>query len=255
MDASFLGVPDVDALSFFGLSGAAFITAFIGSVTGTGGGLLLLGLLAQFFPPAVLIPVHTVAQMGVNVTRLFLMWQWVLKNTLLPFGIGALVGVIVGANLFVSLPETVLQVILGSFIILSTWMPGVARAGSLRNRFALVGFAATFLGVFVSATGTLVGAIIAGASPDRRNLVATFSAHMTWVHSLKVIAFGLLGFALVDYLPLMAGLVAGTSLGGWAGSRALNRVPEKGFRIVFKVLLTLLALRLLWQAASSAGLI
>jgi uncharacterized membrane protein YfcA len=248
-------VPGVDSLIFFGLAAVAFVTAFIGSVTGTAGGLLLLGILAQIFPPAVLIPVHTVAQMGVNVTRLFLMWQWVLKNTLLPFGVGAAIGVIVGANVFVALSTAALQVILGGFIILSTWMPGVARAGSLRNRFALVGFAATFLGVFVSATGTLVGAIIAGSSPDRRNLVATFSAHMTWVHLLKVIAFGVLGVALVDYIPLMAAMVVGSSLGGWSGSKALNRVPERGFRIVFKVLLTLLALRLLWQAAKSSGII
>ncbi len=255
MEASYLGVPGVDALIFYGLGIAAFCTAFLGSVTGTAGGLLLLGVLAQFFPPVVLIPVHTVAQMGANVTRLFLMWQWVMKNTLLPFGIGALIGVVVGANLFVTLPTAVLQVILGCFIILSIWIPGFARAGSLRNRFAVVGFAATFLGVFVSATGTLVSAILAGSSPDRRNLVATFSAHMIWVHSLKVIAFGVLGFAVVDYIPLMAALVAGTSLGGWAGSKALNRIPERGFRIVFKILLTVLALRLLWQAAVSAGLI
>ena len=90
---------------------------------------------------------------------------------------------------------------------------------------------------------------------DRRNLVATFSAHMTWVHLLKVIAFGVLGVALVDYVPLMAAMVVGSSLGGWSGSKVLNRVPERGFRVVFKVLLTLLALRLLWQAAQSNGIL
>ena len=64
MEAGFLGVPDVDGLIFFGLSVASLFTAFIVAVTGSAGGLLLLGTLALVFPPAVLIPIHTVVLVG-----------------------------------------------------------------------------------------------------------------------------------------------------------------------------------------------
>lgn len=151
-------------------------------------------------------------------------------------------------------PPAVLQGIPSAFIILFTWTPRFARPGSMRNRFALVGFAATFLGMFVSATGSITAPFVASASPERRNHVATFSALMMIVHLCKLVAFGLLGVALAAYLPLMAAMIATATLGNWLGSHVLDRMPERAFRLVFQVIMTLLALRLLWRAAVEAGL-
>ena len=41
----------------------------------------------------------------------------------------------------------------------------------------------------------------------------------------------------------------------WVGSKGLDRIPEKMFRLVFKVLLTALALRLAWKGLSDLGYI
>ena len=65
----------------------------------------------------------------------------------------------------------------------------------------------------------------------------------------------MLGVALATYIPLMAMMIAAGGLGNWIGSKVLNRIPERGFRIVFQVLLTLLALRLMWKAAAEAGIL
>jgi hypothetical protein len=48
-------------------------------------------------------------------------------------------------------------------------------------------------------------------------------------------------------------MVCGTVLGNWLGKHALNRIPEKLFRQIFRVLLTLLAIRLLVGAATELG--
>jgi uncharacterized membrane protein YfcA len=133
-------------------------------------------------------------------------------------------------------------------------MPKIARVGSTRNRFAVIGFGATFLGMFVSATGTMTSPFVASAAPDRRNHVATFSALMTIVHVSKLVAFGILGVAFAAYVPLMAAMIAAGVLGNWVGSKVLNRIPERGFRVVFQLLLTVLALRLMWKAAADAGI-
>ncbi len=254
METQFLGVPDISALVFFGLALASLCTAFIATVTATAGGLLLLGTLALVFPPAVLIPVHTVVQLGDNTGRVVILWRYILPATLLPFLLGSAIGAAAGAQIFVTLPTAALQGILGAFIILFAWMPKFARPGSQRSRFAVVGFAATFLGMFVSATGSILGPFVASASPERRNLVATFSALMLIGHLCKLVAFGLLGVALAAYLPLMAAMIATATLGNWLGSHVLNRIPERAFRLVFQVVMTVLALRLLWRAAVEAGL-
>jgi uncharacterized membrane protein YfcA len=49
-------------------------------------------------------------------------------------------------------------------------------------------------------------------------------------------------------------MIACGSVGSWAGGKALSRIPERLFRAVFRTLLTILALRLLWIAAREYGL-
>ena len=59
----------------------------------------------------------------------------------------------------------------------------------------------------------------------------------------------LAGIAIGVYAPLMASMIASMVLATWLGRKVLDRVPEKQFRVVLKIILTLLALRLLWVAA------
>lgn len=254
MEAQFLGVPGVDGWIFSGLVLAAFFTTFLGIVSGAAGGLVLLAIMAMVFPPAVLIPVHTVVQLGAGSSRTMIMWRYVMRDTLLPFLGGAVLGAVLGAQIFVSLPTAVLQGILGAFIILLAWLPSFARFGPARGRFAVLGFGATFLGMFVSATGTLLAPFVASASPDRRNHAATLAALMSMVHITKIVAFGVLGIAIGAYLPLIGGMIVMAASGNFVGSKVLNHMPERAFRIVLQVVLTLLALRLLWVAARGAGI-
>src|SRR3954466_873661 len=147
-----LGMADVTPLTFFGLSVASFVTAFLGVSTGAGGGLLLLGIMASVLPPAVLVPVHTVVQLGSGVTRTVIMWRHIMHGTIAPFVVGAIVGAVAGAKVFVSLPLGILQGILGVFIVVVTWLPRLGQLGGERSRYVALGFGTTFLGMFVSAT-------------------------------------------------------------------------------------------------------
>jgi uncharacterized membrane protein YfcA len=242
---------DMSLLLFVGLTVASFCTAFIGLYTGTAGGLILLAIMATVMPPASVVPAHTFVQLGSGLTRAMLMWRWIMRGTILPFLVGATLGAMLGARTFVALPQAMLMGILGGFILVVTWLPNLGRLGAERGRFAVVGFAATFLGVFVSATGTLVAPFVASAAPDRRNHAATLGALMTLVHILKLIAFTAIGFSVWDYVPLIIAMVATGSLGNWLGEVALARTSEKRFRIILQIGLTILALRLIWNALAT----
>jgi len=129
---SFLGMPDVNGWIFYGLALAAFVTSFLGIVTGAAGGLTLLAIMALIFPPAVLIPIHTVVQLGAGSSRAIMMWRHVLRGTLLPFLAGAIVGAALRAQIFVTLPAAALQGILGAFILVLAWLPRLGRIGLRR---------------------------------------------------------------------------------------------------------------------------
>src|SRR5262245_51738873 len=249
----FLGVPDVGPLLFAGLALLSFVTAFIGVYTGAAGGVILLAGMALVMPIAAVIPVHTVVMLGTGAARTVIMWRHVMRVTLLPFIIGAVIGAAMGAKVFVALPIGWLEAILGAFILLVTWLPQLGRMGADRGRFAVLGFATTFLGVFVSATGSLLAPFVASAAQDRYRHVATLGALMAITHIAKLAAFGLVGVAIGSFVPLMAVMIAGGALGNWLGEAALHRTSEQRFRLILQLVLTVLGLRLLWGAASEIG--
>lgn len=249
----FLGTPDVGPLLFSGLVLASFLTAFLGVVTGAAGGLMLLGVMAMAMPPAVLIPVHTVVMLGTGFSRAVIMRRHIMRSTVLPFAIGAAIGSLAGAKIFIALSVSWLQLILGAFILLVTWVPRLGRIGAERGRFATLGFFATFLGVFVSATGTLIAPLVASAAKDRFAHAATLGTLMTITHIAKLAAFGIIGFAVWGFAPLMAAMIVAGAAGNWVGDSVLLRMPESRFRLVLQLLLTALALRLLWGAFVDSG--
>ena len=68
---------------------------------------------------------------------------------------------------------------------------------------------------------------------------------MTVQHSLKIVVFGLAGFAFAEWIPLVAAMIASGYAGTIWGTQLLERLPEERFRFWFKILLTVLALDML----------
>ena len=245
----FLGMAGIDSWVFTGLAATALVTAFISAVSGTAGGLILIAVMAFVFPPILLIPLHTIVQLGVSAAMAASRWRYLMRETVLPFTLGSIIGAAIGGQIFVSLPQSTLQLVLGVSILILAWVPQIARFGPERGRFVFVGFVTTFLGMFISATGSLLAAFTAAVAPDRRNHIATLGGLMCIVHVAKIAAFGILGVGFGSYTPLMAAMIATSFVGTWLGKLVLDWIPERLFRIAFQIILTGLALRLIWIAA------
>ena len=222
-------------------------------VAGLGGGVLMLAVMATIFPPAILIPLHGTVLFGTNLGRTVMMRRMVVRQLLPAFIAGAVIGSAIGGQVVVELPAGIMQVILGGFILYVCWVrPPAATAYSPAKFFAL-GAGGTLIGFFVGSSGSLLAPFVAAACPERQQFVATHSFLMTFVHALKILVFGLLGFAVTAYLPLIVPMIATSIAGSWVGRIALRRMPERVFRRVFQIVLSLLAVRLLYSGAEKAG--
>jgi uncharacterized membrane protein YfcA len=222
---------------------ASFFTSALTAAFGVGGGVAMLALMGLFVPVAALIPVHGAVQLGSNTGRAWHQRAHVRRDILGPFVAGSLVGAVAGAMIVVQLPDALLKLVLGGFIVAVTWtrIPGFDRLG--RMGLAAGSAVTALLTMFVGATGPLLSAFFAQIIPDdRKALVATHAAGMTVQHLLKVIVFGLAGFAFAQWLPLAAAMIASGYLGTVYGSRWLERLPEETFRRWFRIGITLLAL-------------
>ena len=83
--------------------------------------------------------------------------------------------------------------------------------------------------------------VLAARLPVRQAYVGTHAACMTAQHGLKIVVFGVLGFAFGPWVPLLAVMIATGFLGTLAGTRLLKHLPEARFRLAFKLFLSLLA--------------
>ena len=240
-------LPDgIGAVAAAILVGASFFTSALTAAFGLGGGLAMLALLGIFVPVAALIPVHGAVQLGSNAGRAWYQRANIRRDVAFPFIGGSVVGAVAGAFLVVQLPDAVLKIVLGVFIVVITWakFPWIARLS--KAGLSVASAILAVLTMFVGATGPLVSPVLARfLENDRKGLVATHAAVMVVQHGLKIIVFGLAGFAFGQWLPLIVAMIASGYLGTLCGTALLDRMREETFRTWFRLLVTALALDLL----------
>jgi uncharacterized membrane protein YfcA len=237
-----IGMPTVLALVAL-----SFITSLVTATFSLGGGSLLISAMALVFPPAVVVPVHGCIQLGSNAGRALLQRAHIQWKFILWLGLGAAVGSVLGGRFASVLPEKWFAAAIGIFVLVTTWLPAPrAIASSAALQFA-GGAVVSAVGMVVGAAGPLVAAFMRGI-PDRRELVATQAMLVTFQHVFKVAVFVAMGFAFGQYLPLILLMVASGFAGTAVGSRLLTRVPERVFRLGFRILLSLVAVGLVWRS-------
>lgn len=230
------------------LIACAGFTAFFTTSFGIGGGVLLLAIIAQVLPPEVVIPLHGIVQLGSNASRSAMSWRKIDWALIGPFVPGAVVGGLLGSFVLVTLPPRYLFLSIAAFTLLLCWGPQLPSIALGRVATSFIGAVTTFLTLFVGATGPLVGGFIWQMHADRFRTVATFATAMVVQHAAKIAVFQSAGFDLRPWLWLALSMIAAGAVGTWIGLKFLRRVSDRHFGRIFKILLTLLSLRLIWVA-------
>lgn len=234
------------------LLATAVFTAYLTASVGVGGGVFLLAVLSLIMPPAAIIPVHGLVQFGANANRSLLLWRHINWRTLLWFAPGALVGAALASLFLVQLPLPVLQLAIACFILYLCWGPKLPPLLLSDRSTLLAGTLTTFISHFVGATGPLVAAFIKQKHADQRQVsVATFAGTMVLQHGPKALVYGAAGFVFREWLGLVLLMILAGALGTKLGLLQLARLTDKRFTLLFNTVLTLLCLRLLWQAGSA----
>src|SRR5690606_38308066 len=89
--------------------------------------------------------------------------------------IGSLIGVAIGARIFVSMPEALIALLLGAMLLALAWLPRLRARMPLRHPFFLVGllhsFTSTLFGV-----GAFLQPAILQTGLDKQQITATLAA-------------------------------------------------------------------------------
>ncbi len=244
--------PGLSEWSFVVLCLVSFLGSAVSAAFGLGGGALTIAALAATMPAIAIVPTHAIVQIGSNFFRAVMLWRHIVYTWMLPFVIGTVIGAAIGGQIVVALPRHILQAIIGMFVLYAVWGPSVKATRPSHATFGIVGGLASFATMFAGATGPLIAPFIKASAGERHNIVATHAAFMSWQHGVKIIMFGLLGFAFAPYVTILVAMVVAGIIGTWSGRFLLNWMPEKIFRWGFNIVLTAAALRLLYGAALEA---
>lgn len=229
--------------------------AYLSTVAGMGGGLLILATCSQIMPVNIVIPLNGVFVFAGQVTRTFQFWRHIDWKITLPFIPGSVIGAILGTLIYFSLSDMAIALILGSVMLWFSWVPSSPASRQVAERIPQpwfwVGIIHTFLST-VSGAGGLMQSLMVNSRLPKEGVVATIAGTLLAMSLFKTVGYFVAGFDYMTWLPviLLSWItgIAGTTL----GKASLNRMPDIFFRRLIKAMVTVFALRLFWQAASLA---
>lgn len=237
---------------------AALVTSSISAVIGMGGGIILLGIMAIFIPDGyMVIALHGIIQMISNGTRAFVFRQHLKKDLISEYLLGALAGLSLSVFVLYGLMHyhdvssadqikfDYLKPIIGIYILWYLYLKG-AKKEQKNKLFIVVGLISGLSSIFIGAVGPLIAPFFLRKDLSKENVIANKAACQIITHIGKIPIF--MYFFHVNYIkeysliiPLIVAVYIGTNI----GKNLLGSISEKTFKILFKVSLSIIAIRLI----------
>lgn len=222
----------------------SFLAAVVNAMFATGGIHLLLASTTAVLPVAIAIPLQSVLAMSSLAARVWLFRTHIHWPLIFAFVPMAAVGAYFGALSFVAMDEDLLAILLGALLLLMIWVPIRHFVLPLRRPFAIIGLIHGYLGT-VFGIGVVLQPAVLRTQLMKLQITGTLAVCLLMLDFFKITGYVLTGFDYRDYwVHILLATIGGTA-GSFVGRNLTSRVSEAQFRLVFKWLITVVALRLL----------
>ncbi|MBA2405764.1 MAG: sulfite exporter TauE/SafE family protein [Bdellovibrionales bacterium] len=226
--------------------------ALVTSLTGLGGGTLVLAGLLLVFPPTIAIPLHSFNQLAANGLRTGIFFKQVNWKVVAAYALLMIPAAWVGAKIFHLVNPSWLKIIVGSFILISVLPISVHPKSEPRFRtFVFLGALSGFLGVFVGAVGPLVTPFFNRLKIERQGMLSTKSAGQALLQISKIIAFW--GAAGIDFVQLQDHvliLILGSLVGVALSIPISKKISDQKFNLIINILLGAIAIKILYEGVT-----
>ena len=236
------------------ISVGCFVAALVNAAVATGGVYIMLAASSAVLPLAAAIPMQSALGAPSLAARIVSFWQDINWPIFLMFAPAAAVGVLVGAQIFVSLDEGVIALLLGALLLALVWLVPQGVALNLPRQFLYVGGLHGCFGT-IFGVGLFLQPAILRTGLNRQQITGTLAVCLLGLEAMKATGYVSFGFSYADYWPhILAGAIAGIT-GALIGKRLGDRIPERQFRLVFRIIVTLAGLRLMAKGVTDLGMV
>ncbi len=229
----------------------SFLAAVSNAAFSSGGAMIILAITSTVLPVTAIVPIHSTLLIGSTASRAYVFRQYVDWRIAGPFLIGSIVAVTIASRIYFELPDKIIAAAIAIVMLVAIWLPAISWRPKLRHPWVIVGFMHSFLSTLF-AYGALLHAIILHTGLNRRQVLGTMAVALTGMSVFKILGYALNGFDYGPYLLVIALSVAAAFLGTWVGKQVVDRISESTFRLAFRALVTLTAIRLLYVSIANA---
>jgi uncharacterized protein len=223
----------------------SFIAAFSNAAFANGGAMIVLAVTTTVLPVSAVVPIHSTLLIGSTVSRAVVFRDHIDWRITTAFLVGSVIAVIIAAPIYVGLADETIALAIAIVMLIAIWLPEIRWRPKLKHPWALVGFLHSFISTLF-AYGAVLHAVILHTDLRRRQIVATMATSLTGMAIFKIVAYAANGFDYTPYFVAIALSIVAAFVGTWLGKLVIDRISERLFRAVFRLLVTLSALRLLY---------
>jgi uncharacterized membrane protein YfcA len=254
---------DPDQVAFVAAAmGASFASGVLSTVSGLGGGVAIIALLAIFVPAHQVVVFSAPVLLIGNASRFYLFRRHVDRPLLGWFLVGGIPAAIVGSALLPHIPVRTLEIALATFMLIfvaeslltRNWRDeprerpvrrGMAWLVRPATSFAVVGAGAGFLSSTVGASGPFTAPFLATKGLSKQRFVGTISGGTTALNVAKISTFASVGLLGAENIPALVGAGIAIVAGNLVGRRMLDRTSHRTFAILLIIVIAVSAVQLL----------
>jgi uncharacterized protein len=227
--------------------------SLVSSLTGLGGGTLILAGMLLFFPAEVAIPLHSFTQLSSNALRSGLFFREIDWKVVMAYAALMLPAAFLGAHLFDLFNPHWLKIVVGTFILISLIPFSFAPKGEPRLRtFLFLGSFSGFLGIFVGAVGPMVTTFFNRLKLTRQGMLSTKSAGQALLQISKIFAFW--GATTIDFSQFKDSifiLILGTLVGVGISIPISRRISDQKFDLIVNIMLAVISLKVIYEGIAA----
>ncbi|MEX0862701.1 sulfite exporter TauE/SafE family protein [Nitrosopumilus sp.] len=234
---------DISEIMFFVIG---FVSEIIGTMAGFGSSTIFLPFASYFIDFKTALVLVAIFHLFGNISRITFFRHGLDKNVLLIFGVPSFIFSLIGATLVGDLPQAVLKLILGMFLIFISitllLRPKLSFPTNKKCLF-LGGGVSGFIVGLIGTGGALRAVFLTGLKIDKEKYIATAAVIALGTDASRIPSYLNSGFLTEQYyyfIPILFGIAF---VGSFIGKKLVNRIEQNKFKKIVLIAVMLASIK------------
>lgn len=232
---------------------SAFIAEIVGTIAGFGSSTIFLPVALFFVDFKTAIILVAIFHISGNISRITFFKHGLNWKMLATFGIPSVLLALLGANLINIIPQDILKLILGIFLIsFSAFSLKSSKSKIPANQKTLVagGALSGFFAGLIGTGGALRASFLTGFNLEKFTYIATAASIALMTDATRIpvyISQGFLDERFYYYIPILIGLAVA---GSYLGRRIVGKINQEVFRKIVLIAIILVSIKFVVDGVS-----